>query len=112
LYRGTRIFDDSSFDTTKLHSWRILQNRVTISQSPLMHWREHSTRHDSVSKRPSRMSWTNRDNEEGRSPSIKIVNNKSSARFNRTQRKKHQSREKKSWVIAHLNLRSNLLEGG
>jgi hypothetical protein len=38
------------------------------------------------------------------------VKNKSSTGFNRTQRKTHQSREDKSWVIIHFNLRSNLLE--
>jgi hypothetical protein len=27
------------FDASKLHSWKILQNGATISQSPLMRWR-------------------------------------------------------------------------
>jgi hypothetical protein len=34
FHKGTRILDDLSFDTTKLHTRRRLQNCVTISQSP------------------------------------------------------------------------------
>jgi hypothetical protein len=42
----------------------------------------------------------------------KIVNNRSSTGFNRTQNKKHHSLEKKSGIIVQLNSRSNLLEDG
>jgi hypothetical protein len=52
------------------------------------------------------------DNEESISPSIKIVNSKSSTGFNRMQNKIYQSREEKSWIILRLNSRSNLLEDG
>jgi hypothetical protein len=69
FYRGTRIFDDLSFDTTKLHS----------------------IAHDTVSKLPSRIELTNRRKEESISPSTKFVNNRSSTGFNRTQNKTHQS---------------------
>jgi hypothetical protein len=92
FYRGIRSVDDLNFDTTKLHLWRILQNCVSISQSPWMHWRGHSTVHDPMSTRPSRMGWMSPDNEESVSPSTKVVNNKSSTGFNRTQKKTHQSR--------------------
>jgi hypothetical protein len=36
FFQGTETFDDLTFDASTWHSWRALENCVTMSQSPLM----------------------------------------------------------------------------
>jgi hypothetical protein len=109
--RGTRTFEDLNCDASKLHSRKILQNRITSSQSA-MRQREHSNVHDPVFKRSSCTGLTSQDNEESISPSTKIASNRSSIGFDSTQNKTYQSQEEKSCIIVQPNVKSNFLEDG